>query len=188
MKITATAIPDVLVIEPVRHGDERGLFVETYNVSALSTSGVEIVFMQDNLARSTTRGIVRGLHFQAPPFAQDKLLRCAKGAILDVAVDLRVGSPTFGKAVAVELSADNWLQLFVPAGFAHGYCTLTPDTEVLYKVSGPYSPQSEGGLLWNDPALDIDWPVTDAQATLNARDRNWPTLSELAAGEPLFRF
>ena len=123
---------------------------------------------------------MRGLHFQRPPFAQAKLVRCSKGAIFDVAVDIRSGSPTFGRSVALELSAENWRQLFVPAGFAHGYCTLTADAEVTYKVSERYNPEAEGGLRWNDPALGIDWPVGEQQATLNARDRGWPILSELA--------
>lgn len=186
MKITRTAIPDVLVIEPTRHGDERGMFVETFKAVELATIGVEVTFIQDNLARSSAQGVVRGLHFQKPPFAQAKLLRVSKGAILDVAVDIRAGSPSYGKAVAVELSDENWLQLYVPAGFAHGYCTLTPDTEVIYKVSGGYAPDAEGGLLWSDPALGIDWPIGDAEATVNARDRSWPTLAELTAGDPPF--
>jgi dTDP-4-dehydrorhamnose 3,5-epimerase len=182
MKITQTELPGVLLIEPTRHGDERGLFVETFKADELAKAGVAISFIQDNLARSSAAGVVRGLHFQKPPFAQDKLIRCCRGAILDVAVDIRPGSPTFGRSVAVELSAENWLQLLVPAGFAHGYCTLTPDTEVAYKVSGAYAPQSEGGLLWNDPALGIAWPIAAEQATLNARDKGWPTLAELQVG------
>lgn len=186
MNIVQTAIPGVVIVEPTRHGDERGLFVETFKASELAKAGVGVSFVQDNLARSSAKGVVRGLHFQKPPFAQDKLLRASRGAILDVAVDIRSGSPTYGRAVAVELSAENWKQLFVPAGFAHGYCTLTPDTEVIYKVSGLYSPESEGGLLWNDPALGIDWPIAEAHATLNARDRGWPTLAELTAQGPAF--
>ena len=164
------------------------MFVETFKAVELANSGVVVAFVQDNLARSAAKGVVRGLHFQKPPFAQDKLLRCSKGAILDVAVDIRAGSPTYGKAVAVELTAENWLQLFVPAGFAHGYCTLTPDAEVIYKVSGSYAPDAEGGLLWNDPALGIDWPIDASRATLNARDRGWPTLSELTSSEPAFHY
>ena len=181
MKINETNIPGVLVIEPTRHGDERGLFVETFKAVDLAKAGVAVTFTQDNLARSAVRGVVRGLHYQKPPFAQDKLLRCTRGAIFDVAVDIRTGSPSFGKAVTVELSAENWRQLFVPAGFAHGYCTLTPDTEVVYKVSNSYTPESEGGLLWNDPALNIEWPIDAGAAMLNARDRAWPKLSELSA-------
>jgi dTDP-4-dehydrorhamnose 3,5-epimerase len=178
-KVTPQAIPDVLLIEPVRHGDERGFFSETYNARALAEAGFDGVFVQDNHSRSPKKGTVRGLHFQAPPFAQDKLLRVTRGAILDVAVDIRIGSPTYGKAVAVELSAENWRQLLVPKGFAHGFQTLTDDCEVLYKVTDYYAPQSEAGLLWSDPALGIVWPLGTAEAFINARDAGFPTLAEL---------
>lgn len=180
-QVTRLAIPDVLLISPARYGDERGFFSETFNKRVLAEAGFDREFVQDNHSRSTRPGTVRGLHFQAPPFAQDKLLRVTRGAILDVAVDIRRGSPTFGRHVAVELSADNWLQLLVPRGFAHGFQTLTDDCEVLYKVTDYYAPQAEQGLLWNDPALDIEWPIPGAAATLNERDAGWPTLAELGA-------
>jgi len=178
-KVTPLAIPDVLLVEPVRHGDERGFFSETYSKRALAEAGFDAEFVQDNHSRSPKKGTVRGLHFQAPPFAQDKLLRVTRGAILDVAVDIRVGSPTYGQAVAVELSAENWRQLLVPKGFAHGFQTLTEDCEVLYKVTDYYAPASEAGLLWSDPALGVDWPLGTADAFINARDAAWPILADL---------
>ncbi|MET0182368.1 MAG: dTDP-4-dehydrorhamnose 3,5-epimerase [Caulobacterales bacterium] len=174
-----TSLPGVLIIHPKKHGDHRGFFSETFNRAALAEHGVRDDWVQDNHSYSAARGVVRGLHFQAPPFAQAKMLRVVRGAILDVAVDIRKSSPTFGKHVAVELSAENWAQLYVPAGFAHGFCTITPDAEVLYKVSAPYAPDAEGGLLWSDPALEIAWPVSQAEATVNARDAAWPTLAVL---------
>lgn len=182
MKITPLAIPDVLLIAPVRHGDERGWFSETFRQSALDEAGFKGGgFVQDNHVRSTTRGIVRGLHFQRPPLGQAKLLRCARGAIFDVAVDIRVGSPTYGQWVGAELSADNALQLLVPEGFAHGYCTLTDECEVLYKVTGYYAPQAEGTLRFNDPALAIDWTIPEAELSANARDAAAPLLADLAS-------
>ena len=177
-KVTPQAVPEVLLIEPPKFGDERGFFSETYNAKVLAKAGFEAMFVQDNHSRSPKKGTVRGLHFQAPPFAQDKLLRVTRGAILDVAVDIRRGSPTYGKAVAVELSAENWAQLLVPKGFAHGVQTLTDDVDVLYKVTDYYAPASEAGLLWSDPALGIDWPLTAAESTINARDAAFPTLAD----------
>ncbi|MFT4254524.1 MAG: dTDP-4-dehydrorhamnose 3,5-epimerase [Caulobacter sp.] len=180
MKITPTAIPEVLLITPARHGDERGWFSETFRRSALDEAGFSGgAFVQDNHVRSTVRGVVRGLHFQRPPHAQAKLIRCVRGAILDVAVDIRAGSPTFGRAVAVELSADDGRQLLVPEGFAHGYCALTDECEVFYKVTGYYTPQAEGVLAWNDPALAIDWGVSADAVTVNARDAAAPRLADL---------
>lgn len=181
-RIERLALPDVLLITPQAHGDPRGAFAETYSRRELAEAGFVGDFVQDNHSRSPLKGTVRGLHFQRPPFAQDKLLRVIRGTILDVAVDLRPGSPTRGRHVAVELSADNWRQLLVPKGFAHGFQTLTDDCEVLYKVTDYYAPSAEGGLLWSDPALGVDWPVAPAEATLNARDAAWPPLSAL--GEP----
>lgn len=175
--ITPQAIGDVLLIEPKRFGDERGFFSETYSAKGLAEAGFTALFVQDNHSRSPKIGTVRGLHFQAPPFAQDKLLRVTRGAILDVAVDIRKGSPTYGRSVAVELSAENWRQLLVPKGFAHGFQTLTEDCEVLYKVTDYYAPASEAGLLWNDPALGIAWPA-DIEAVINARDAAWPSLAD----------
>ena len=175
--ITPLAIPDVLLITPKKFGDDRGFFSETYSLKALAEAGFKLPFVQDNHSRSPKRGTVRGLHFQTLPYAQDKLLRVTRGAILDVAVDIRKGSPTYGRAVAAELSAENWAQLLVPKGFAHGFCTLTEDCEVLYKVTSYYAPESEAGLLWNDPALAIDWPTGPDEAQINARDAAWPTLA-----------
>jgi dTDP-4-dehydrorhamnose 3,5-epimerase len=182
MKITPTAIPEVLLITPARHGDERGWFSETFRQSALEEAGFNGgAFIQDNHVRSTTRGIVRGLHFQKPPHGQAKLLRCARGAIFDVAVDIRVGSPTYGQWVGAELSADNAQQLLVPEGFAHGYCTLTDECEVLYKVTGYYAPQAEGTLRFNDPAIGIDWTIPYADMSANARDAAAPLLADLVS-------
>jgi dTDP-4-dehydrorhamnose 3,5-epimerase len=179
MKITPMAIPEVLLITPARHGDERGWFSETFRQSALEEAGFGGgAFVQDNHVRSTKRGILRGLHFQKPPHAQDKLLRCVRGAIFDVAVDIRKGSPTFGQWVGAELSADNSQQLLVPKGFAHAYCTLTEECEVLYKVTDYYAPQAEGALRWNDPTVAVDWTIPADAISTNDRDaaaRCWPT-------------
>lgn len=177
--IRRLAIPDVLLITPPKHGDARGFFSETYKAGALARAGFTRSFVQDNHSCSGARGTVRGLHFQAPPRAQDKLIRVIRGAIFDVAVDLRRGSPTYGRHVAAELSAENWSQLLVPVGFAHGFQTLTETAEVLYKVTDEYAPETEQGLLWDDPALDIAWPVERGAAVINARDAAWPTLAEL---------
>ncbi len=178
-EIVPQAVADVLLITPRRFGDERGWFSETYSAAALAEAGFMRRFVQDNHAMSARRGVVRGLHFQAPPWAQDKLLRVARGAVLDVAVDIRRGSSTFGRAVAVELSEENGRQLLVPRGFAHGYLTLTERADVLYKVTDAYAPEAEGGLLWSDPALEIDWPVAPGEVTVNARDAAWPSLAAL---------
>jgi dTDP-4-dehydrorhamnose 3,5-epimerase len=178
-EITPQSLPEVLLITPRRFGDLRGYFMETYSQPRLAEAGFTGSFVQDNQSLSATRGTVRGLHFQSPPHAQAKLVRVTRGAILDVAVDIRPGSATYGQHVAVELSGENARQLLVPAGFAHGFQTLTPDCEVLYKVTEVYAPQAEGGLLWNDPALGIDWPIPAEQSLVNARDAAWPTLAEL---------
>jgi dTDP-4-dehydrorhamnose 3,5-epimerase len=179
MRITPTAISDVQIIEPVRHGDRRGYFAEMYNQKLLVDAGIDVAFVQDNQSLSAQRGVVRGLHYQLPPFAQDKLVRVLRGSVLDVAVDIRRGSPTFGKHVAVELSADNFRQLFVPVGFAHGFVTLEDDTELFYKVSDYYAPDHERGIQWNDPDLAIDWPVESAAAILSDKDLKLPPLSQL---------
>jgi dTDP-4-dehydrorhamnose 3,5-epimerase len=178
--ITPLAIPEVLLITPKRHGDARGWFAETYNKSALAEAGIACDFVQDNQAFSARRGTVRGLHFQAAPHAQAKVVRVLKGAIYDVAVDIRQGSATYGRWVGAELTAAGGEQLLVPRGFAHGYCTLEDDTELFYKVDALYAPKSEGGVLWSDPALAIDWPVRPADATLNDRDTRLPLLADLA--------
>jgi dTDP-4-dehydrorhamnose 3,5-epimerase len=173
------AIPEVKVISPKKHGDHRGFFSETYSYRAFSAAGIALHFVQDNHAFSAAANTVRGLHFQSPPYAQDKLVRVTRGAILDVAVDLRHGSPTYGQHVAVKLSAEAWNQILVPVGFAHGLVTLAPETEVLYKVTNYYSPDHDKGLLWNDPALGIDWGVAPADAQLSAKDKIQPKLAEL---------
>ena len=177
MHIQPLDIPDVLLITPHKHADERGFFSEVFQHAALRQAGVEDDWIQDNQAYSAQAGVLRGLHWQAPPYAQAKLVRVLRGAVFDVAVDLRRRSPSFWRHVAVELSASNWRQVYVPPGFAHGYCTLQPDTDVLYKVSAPYAPDHEGGLLWSDPALAIPWPLQPTQ--LSERDRRWPPLAEL---------
>lgn len=177
MQIVPTEIPAVLEITPKKFGDHRGFFSEVFKRDAMREAGVEIEFVQDNHSMSQAVGVVRGLHYQRPPFAQAKLVRVVRGAIFDVAVDIRKGSPTFGQHVSRILSAENWKQLLVPAGFAHGFATLEPDTEVLYKVDAPYAPEHEGGILWNDPALGIDWPVTESEATLSEKDTVYPVLA-----------
>jgi dTDP-4-dehydrorhamnose 3,5-epimerase len=183
MDIEALAIPDVKLIRPKRFGDARGFFSEVYSRPALAAAGITLEFVQDNHSRSAKVGTVRGLHFQTAPFAQDKLVRVTKGRILDVAVDLRRASPTYGRHVSAELSADNWTQILVPVGFAHGFCTLEPDTEVIYKVSQVYAPAHDGGVLWNDPDLGIVWPVASADAVLSDKDVKLPRFRDLP---PLF--
>ena len=170
---------DVKVLTPKKHGDHRGFFSEVYNRKALAEAGIEIEFVQDNHSLSAEKGTVRGLHFQAPPFAQDKLVRVVRGSVFDVAVDLRKGSATYGEHVSVVLSAEAWNQLLVPIGFAHGFMTLEADTEVVYKVSDYYAPEHDHGLLWNDPALGIRWPLAEEEAVLSDKDRVQPRLSEL---------
>ena len=181
-EIRRLALPDVLLITPIRHGDQRGFFSETYSRRQLAEAGFDKPFVQDNHSLSGQRGVLRGLHFQRAPFAQDKLVRVTRGAIFDVAVDIRRESPSFGQWVGVELSAENWRQVLVPAGFAHGFVTLTDMAEVLYKVTSDYAPESEGGLAWDDPELGIEWPLPASEIITNARDGAWPKLSEL---EPL---
>lgn len=154
-------------------------FCETHNERTWANAGLNFRFVQDNHSLSRDVGTVRGLHFQTEPFAQDKLVRVVSGAILDVAVDLRRSSPTFGRHVAVELSRENWRQLFIPIGFAHGFVTLEPDTEVIYKVTNFYSPQHDCGVAWDDPDIGVDWPVDPERAVLSGKDREWPRLRDL---------
>lgn len=179
--VESLAIPEVKIIRPKKHGDARGFFSETYSQKALAEAGVDLAFVQDNHAFSAAPGTVRGLHFQTAPFAQDKLVRVVRGSIFDVAVDLRRGSPTYGKHVSAVISAKDWNQILVPVGFAHGLVTLEPDTEVLYKVTNYYAPQHDLGLLWNDPALGIAWPISEADAILSAKDKVQPRLADLPA-------
>ncbi|QIB34476.1 dTDP-4-dehydrorhamnose 3,5-epimerase [Ancylobacter pratisalsi] len=177
---TRLAIPDVVLVQPKRHGDERGYFCETYKKSDFDAFGIDTVFVQDNESLSRHVGVVRGLHFQTPPFAQAKLVRAARGAIFDVAVDIRKGSPSFGQWVGATLSAARGEQLLVPHGFAHGFCTLEPDTLVVYKVDAPYAPANDAGILWDDPAIGITWPVAAEAAILSAKDRVQPRLQDYA--------
>jgi dTDP-4-dehydrorhamnose 3,5-epimerase len=181
MRTIPTEIPEIKLIVPTKLGDERGFFSETYRADRLASAGVNDVFVQDNHSFSPRVGTIRGLHFQAPPYAQAKIVRVTRGAIYDVAVDIRRGSPTFGRHVGVRLSAAEWNQLYVPVGFAHGFCVIEPDTEVLYKASAYYAPESDHGLAWNDADLGIRWPVDEADARVSARDQRHPTLAALAA-------
>jgi dTDP-4-dehydrorhamnose 3,5-epimerase len=176
--ITPLAIPEVLLITPKRHGDARGWFAETWSRKSLAAAGIEADFVQDNQAFNARRGTLRGLHFQRAPHPQAKLVRVLKGAIYDVAVDIRDGSPSFGRWVAAELTAERGEQLFVPRGFAHGYCTLSDDCELFYKVDGLYAPETEGGLIWNDPDLAIPWPL-QGEPVLSDKDKLLPTLAQL---------
>ena len=176
VQITSLAIPDVRLVVPNRFGDARGFFSETYSRRDFAAGGIADEFVQDNHSRSASTGTVRGLHYQLPPFAQGKLIRVLKGSILDVAVDIRRGSPSFGDHVAVTLTAEAGNQLYVPAGFAHGFCTLEPDTEVAYKVTDYYSREHDRGVRWDDPALGIAWPVDARAAVLSAKDAVLPRL------------
>jgi dTDP-4-dehydrorhamnose 3,5-epimerase len=180
MQLIETEIPAVKILVPKKFGDHRGFFSEVYSDKLLAALGIEQRFVQDNHSLSAETGVVRGLHYQLPPMAQDKLIRVVRGAIVDVAVDIRRGSPTFGRHVSVVLSAENWKQMFVPAGFAHGFATLEPNTEVLYKVTNYYSPGHERGIRWNDPKLGIDWQVSEDAAVLSERDRKHPMLAEMS--------
>ncbi|KQP58765.1 dTDP-4-dehydrorhamnose 3,5-epimerase [Methylobacterium sp. Leaf399] len=179
MRVIETDIPAVKRVVPVRHGDARGWFSETFRADVLADAGIANVFVQDNQSFSAPQGTIRGLHFQIAPAAQAKLIRVLSGSILDVAVDLRRASPTFGRHVAVRLDAENGEQLFVPAGFAHGFCTLEPGTMVAYKVDAYYSRAHDRALAWNDPEVGIAWPVAEAEAQLSDKDRVAPRLSDL---------
>jgi dTDP-4-dehydrorhamnose 3,5-epimerase len=164
------AIQDVKIVIPARHSDARGFFSETYNAATFGEAGISAVFIQDNQSLSRHQGTVRGLHYQAPPFAQAKLVRVLRGAIVDVAVDVRRGSPTYGKWVKAELSAEEGEQIFVPRGFLHGFVTLEPDTLVFYKVDNPYSREADGAVFWNDPDLAIDWGIAETDAHVSEKD------------------
>ena len=179
MQVIETAIPDVKVLVPKQLKDHRGFFSEVYSRKVFADAGIGAEFVQDNHSLSVEKGVLRGLHYQIEPVAQHKLVRVVRGAVLDVAVDIRRSSPTFGRHVTAVISAENWRQVFVPVGFAHGFVTLEPNTEVLYKVSAPYSPAHERGIRWNDPALGIDWGITEAQAVLSGRDRQHPPLAQV---------
>jgi dTDP-4-dehydrorhamnose 3,5-epimerase len=181
MQVEALAIADVKLLTPKIFRDERGFFSETYNRKALAAAGIDRAFVQDNQSLSRTKGVLRGLHFQIAPHAQGKLVRVTHGAIFDVAVDIRRGSPSFGRHVSAILSADNWSQLWVPEGFAHGFCTLEPDTEVIYKVTDFYAPECDRGLAWDDPDLGIPWPLSGPHVLLSDKDRQHARLRDLPA-------
>ena len=187
MRAQRLDIPEVLLVTPDKHGDERGFFSEVYNHRALAAAGLDAEFVQDNHSFSSERGTVRGLHFQAPPHAQHKLVRVVHGSIFDVVLDLRRGSPSYGRHVATIVSSASWNQVFVPAGFAHGLMTLDPDTEILYKVSAYYAPTHERGILWNDPALGIPWPLPEREAILSDKDRCHPALADFGESPFVYR-
>ncbi len=178
MKVERLAIPDVILLTPPRFRDPRGFFSETWKQAQYADIGIPGPFIQDNHAVSTDRYVVRGLHLQVGPNAQGKLVRVVRGAIWDVAVDVRHGSPTYGQHVGAVLSAENWSQLWVPVGFLHGYCTLEADTEVIYKVTGPYDKAAERGVIWNDPDLAVQWPIPPDQAILSDKDQVLPLLRD----------
>jgi len=179
MQFEPLALSGLFLLRPTRHGDLRGWFSEVWRRDQWEAAGVNAGFVQDNQSFSAQQGTVRGLHFQLPPFAQAKLVRVVSGRVLDVAVDLRRSSPHFGKAIAVELSAEGGEQLFIPAGFAHGFCTLEPDTGLAYKVDAYYSAAHDRGVRWNDPVFNIAWPVSADEAVLSAKDKIHPFFAEL---------
>ncbi len=178
VRIETTPLAGLLILTPARHGDDRGFFCETWNRAALAGQGIDVDFVQDNQSLSPTPGTLRGLHFQTAPQAQVKLVRCGRGALWDLAVDLRTGSPTFGRWFGTTLSAANGRQMLVPVGFAHGFVTRALDTEILYKCSAPYAPACEGALRWDDPAIGIDWGLA-GPPVIAARDAAAPLLAEL---------
>ncbi len=179
MKISETPLAGLLIVTPARFGDERGFFSESYNHTRMAEHGIEIDFVQDNHSMSAAVGTVRGLHFQSPPHAQAKLVRCGRGRLLDVAVDIRVGSPSYGKWEAVELSHENGRQLLVPVGFLHGFVTLEPDTEIIYKCSDYYAPDCDGAVRFDDPAIGVDWGLGAGVAILSEKDAAAPLLADL---------
>ena len=176
MQFIPTGIDGLLQIQPQVHRDHRGFFLESYSAEQFDKAGITCRFVQDNHSCSMETGVLRGLHFQKPPFAQTKLIRVTRGRIFDVAVDLRTKSPTFGRWFGLELSADNFTMLLIPAGFAHGFCTLENETHVEYKVDTPYAPQYDSGIIWNDPEIAVSWPV--AAPILSAKDAKLPRLHE----------
>lgn len=173
----------VMEITPRKIGDDRGFFSETYSAEVLARHGIDLTFVQDNQSYSAAAGVLRGLHYQLPPHAQAKLVRVVRGSIFDVAVDIRRSSPDFGRWVGLEVSAERWNQMLVPAGFAHGFVTLEPDTEVIYKVTDIYSPQHDRSIRFDDPAIGIAWPVDMARVQLSAKDRDAPLLGDAAVFE-----
>lgn len=182
LDVQSLEIADVKLVRPRKFGDDRGFFSETWNAKAFEDAGLEFDFVQDNHSYSAPANVLRGLHFQKPPFAQGKLVRCTRGAILDIAVDIRKGSPTFGHYVSAKVSAENWTQILVPVGFAHGFVTLVPDTEVVYKVTALYSREHDANITWNDPDIAIDWGLDEQQPILSDKDRAAPLLSQIETG------
>ena len=185
MKIEETALPGVLVLEPRRFGDERGFFSESWNRRRMADAGLDFDFVQDNHSLSRAAGTVRGLHFQAPPHAQDKLVRCGRGRIFDVAVDIRLGSPHFGEWFGTELNDETLASLWIPPGFAHGFCVLSDVADVIYKCTTPYDPADDRGILWNDPAVGIEWPVESPVVSL--KDSRLRKLSDTRFDLPRFK-
>jgi len=181
MQVKALSIPDVKLITPNRIADGRGAFSELYSQRALAAAGLNFTFVQDNQSLSDKAPTVRGLHFQTPPLAQNKLVRCIRGGVLDIAVDIRRGSPTYGHHVVTMLSEDRWEWLLVPVGFAHGFVTLQPGTEVFYKVDNYYSAAHDAGILWNDPDLGIDWCLDGRTPLLSDKDTRYPRLRDFAS-------
>ncbi|MFT9251958.1 MAG: dTDP-4-dehydrorhamnose 3,5-epimerase [Acetobacter okinawensis] len=177
MRVERLAIPDIILVTPARFADDRGFFSETYNIERMREACITEPFVQDNQSLSCQKGVVRGLHCQLAPHAQGKLVRCSKGAIWDVAVDIRSGSPTYGQWVAAELSEQNWAQLWIPPGFLHGFCTLTENAEVQYKCTALYHKESERSVIWNSAALRIEWPLSAEDAVLSEKDMNAPEFS-----------
>jgi len=178
MKFIKTVIPDVYIIEPSVFGDNRGYFLESFNLEKFEENVYPIKFVQDNESKSSI-GVLRGLHFQKPPFDQAKLVRCVEGSVMDVAVDIRKGSPTYGKHVAVELSGENKRQLFVPRGFAHGFSVLSETAVFAYKVDNTYAPASDSGIRFDDKELNIDWGLTEEDIQLSEKDKNLPSFKDL---------
>lgn len=182
MEVIQTGLPGLVLVRPRVFQDERGFFLEGWQRDKFAALGIAADFMQDNHARSGPAGVLRGLHFQRPPMAQAKLVWATRGAVFDVAVDLRAGSPTYGRHFGVELSAENFLRLFVPKGFAHGYLTLTPDAEFQYKVDAPYSPEHDAGLIWNDPDLAVAWPeMAGGRPVLSDKDKLLPLFKDFVS-------
>ncbi|MCL2219923.1 MAG: dTDP-4-dehydrorhamnose 3,5-epimerase [Chitinispirillia bacterium] len=177
MEFIKTDIDGLVLVKPRVHTDHRGFFLETYSSPVFSAAGIDCVFVQDNHSKSAAKDVLRGLHFQTPPFAQSKLVRVIKGSVFDVAVDLREGSPTFGRWQGFELSERNFHMLFIPRGFAHGFCTLEENTEIVYKVDNPYSRENDAGIIWNDPDIAVKWPA--GEPVLSDKDKCLPRLRDL---------
>lgn len=182
MLVKQLGLPEVLEIVPVKHGDERGFFSETFNAVRFAEAGIDLPWVQDNHSFSAASGVLRGLHFQKPPFGQDKLVRVIKGTIIDIAVDIRHGSPRFGQWCSLCVSAEKWNQILIPKGFAHGFMTLEPNTEVIYKVSEVYSPEHDRSIHYADPDIGIEWPLEGVEPTLSAKDETAPLLRDSNTG------